>query len=123
MEKKMELYRLGTMEYRFLSLIWDNEPINSMKLVQLCNEVFDWKKSTTYTMLKQLQKKGLVANQNAIVTSLVPKEQVQANESEVFMNETFSGSLPSFLTAFLGGKTISEEEAEELKQLIDSYRG
>ena len=111
------------MEYRFLSLIWDNEPINSMKLVQLCNEVFDWKKSTTYTMLKQLQKKGLVANQNAIVTSLVPKEQVQANESEVFMNETFSGSLPSFLTAFLGGKTISEEEAEELKQLIDSYRG
>lgn len=110
------------MEYRFLSLIWENEPVNSMKLVQLCNDAFDWKKSTTYTMLKRLQEKGLVQNENAVVTSTVTKEQVQANESKVFMSETFSGSLPNFITAFMGGSTISDEEAEELKKLIDSYR-
>ena len=116
-------YRLGTMEYRFMSIIWDNEPVSSTLLVQKCAEQFEWKKSTTYTMLKRLQEKGFVENNNSVVTSLVSQSEVMARESENIVSETFKGSLPSFIAAFLGGKTISEEEAEELKKLIDSYRG
>jgi len=118
----MELYRLGAMEYRFLSIIWENEPVNSTKLVALCNEAFGWKKSTTYTMLKRLQEKGYVKNVDAMVTSLIERSEVLSNESEAFVSETFSGSLPGFLTAFFGGKKITEEEAKELKDLIDSYK-
>lgn len=115
-------YRLGTMEYRFMNIIWENEPVSSTRLVQLCMEQFDWKKSTTYTMLKRLQEKGFVENSSSIVNSLIDQAEVMARESEIFVSETFKGSLPSFITAFLGGKTISEEEAEELKKLIDSYK-
>ena len=118
----MELYRLGAMEYRFISIIWENEPVSSMKLVTLCNEAFGWKKSTTFTMLKRLQEKGFVQNVNAVVTSVIDKSEVLSNESEAFVSETFSGSLPGFLTAFFGGKKITEEEAKELKALIDSYK-
>ena len=118
----MEYKSLGTMEYRFLSLIWENEPVSSMRLVQLCMEHFGWKKSTMYTMLKRLQDKGLVANNNTVVTSLIIRKEVCTRESEEFITNTFKGSLPSFITAFLGEKTISDEEAEELKRLIDSYR-
>ena len=78
----MELYRLGAMEYRFLSIIWENEPVNSTKLVALCNEAFGWKKSTTYTMLKRLQEKGYVKNVDAMVTSLIERSEVLSNESE-----------------------------------------
>ena len=118
----MEYKSLGTMEYRFLSLIWDNEPVSSAQLVQLCHEQFEWKKSTTYTMLKRLQEKGLVANNSSVVNSLFSREEILARESESVISNTFKGSLPSFIAAFLGDKTISEEEAEELKRLIDSYR-
>ena len=116
-------YRLGTMEYRFMSIIWDSEPVSSTQLVQKCAEQFEWKKSTTYTMLKRLQEKGFVENNNSVVSSLISRAEVMARESETVVSETFKGSLPSFIAAFLGGKTISEEEAEELKKLIDSYRG
>lgn len=115
-------YSLGTMEYRFLTIIWENEPVTSMDLVQLCAEQFDWKKSTTYTMLKRLQEKGFVENNRSVVTSLISQTEMRARESKNFVSETFKGSLPSFIAAFLGGETISEEEAEELKKLIDSYR-
>ena len=118
----MEYKNLGTMEYRFLSIIWENEPVSSMRLVQLCLEQFGWKKSTTYTMLKRLQEKGLAANNGSVVTALVSQETVRAKESEAFVSNTFKGSLPGFIAAFLGDKTITDEEAEELKRLIDSYR-
>ena len=119
----MEKSNLGIMEYHLLSLIWENEPLTSMKLVQLCDEAFNWKKSTTYTMLKRLQQKGFVQNEGTVVTSLIDRDSVQSSESEAFVANTFSGSLPGFLAAFFNGKTISDEEAEELKKLIDSYRG
>ena len=115
-------YSLGTMEYRFLSLIWENEPVSSMQLVKLCEEQFKWKKSTTFTALKRLQNKGLVDNRDTVVVSLVSQEEVRAKESREFISETFKGSLPSFMAAFFGGEKISEEEAEELKRLIDSYK-
>lgn len=114
-------YRLGTMEYRFLSLIWENEPVSSMQLVRLCSEHFEWKKSTTFTMLKRLQEKGLVRNENSVVSSVISPTEVRTKESEAFVSETFKGSLPSFIAAFLGNKTISRDEAEELKKLIDSF--
>lgn len=118
----MEYKSLGAMEYRFLSLIWENEPVSSMRLVQLCMEQFEWKKSTTYTMLKRLQDKGLVTNNNTVVTTLASREEVCARESVEFISNTFKGSLPSFIAAFFGERTISDEEAEELKMLIDSFR-
>ena len=114
--------KLCESDYRFMSVIWDNEPLSSGALVEKCAEALGWKKSTTYTMLKKLCEKGFAKNERSCVTSLVARESVQKAESERIVEQTFSGSLPGFLVAFLGGKTISESEAEELKRLIDSHR-
>ena len=118
----MEYKRLCESDYRLMSVIWDNEPVTSTALVALCREELGWKKSTTYTMLKKLGEKNLVQNESAVVTALIPREAVQAAESKTFVEQTFGGSLPGFLVSFLGGKTISEEEAAELKELIDRHR-
>lgn len=118
----MENKRLCDSDYRFMSIIWDNEPVPSMKLAELCRETLGWKKSTTYTMIKKLCEKGFAKNENATVTSRIPRAEVQAAESELFVEQTFAGSLPGFLVSFLGGKTISEQEAAELKRLIDEHK-
>ena len=118
----MEQLKLCESDYRFMSVIWDHEPVQSGKLVELCAEKLGWKKPTTYTTLKKLCEKGFAQNENTIVTALVPREKVQAYASAHFVEHTFAGSLPGFLTAFLGGRTISEREAEELKRLIDAHR-
>lgn len=118
----MEHRRLAESDLRFMDVIWDNEPVGSMKLVELCEEKLGWKKSTTYTMLKKVCEKGLAKNESAVVSSLVPREEVWAGESALFVEQTFAGSLPGFLVSFLGGKTISAKEAEELKQLIDEHK-
>ena len=118
----MEPKRLFDGEARFMNIIWDSEPVSSGALVEKCLQTLGWKKSTTYTMLKRLADKGLVKNENAVVTALVSREQMRSTESEYVVEQTFSGSLPGFLVAFLGGKTISEEEAEELKRLIDAHK-
>ena len=118
----MEERKLCDSDYRFMSLIWENEPMGSGRLVELAQEKLGWKKSTTYTVLKKLCEKGYAKNENTVVTSLIPMESVQAAESERFVERTFEGSLPGFLAAFLGGKTISEKEAAELKRLIDEHR-
>lgn len=122
MEPSNEVRRLCESDYRFLSVIWENEPVPSGKLVELCAAQLGWKKSTTYTTLKKLCDKGLARNTDTIVTSLVPRQQVQAEESRHFVEHTFGGSLPGFLTAFLGGKTLSAGEAAELKALIEQYQ-
>ena len=118
----MEPKRLFNGELRLLSIIWANEPVASGELVRLCQQELGWKKSTTYTMLKRLGEKGLLQNENAVVTSLVSRAEVQAAESECVVQQTFDGSLPRFLVAFLGNKTISSEEAEAIKRLIDEHR-
>lgn len=118
----MESLKLCESDYRFMCVIWDNEPLTSGKLVELCASELGWKKSTTYTTLKKLCEKGFAKNENTVVTSLVNKEDVVAYASDHFVNQTFGGSLPQFLVAFLGGKKISEEEAEELKKLIDEHK-
>ena len=118
----MNTLKLCESDYRFMRVIWDNEPVPSGKLVVLCAEAMGWKKPTTYTALRKLCDKGLVRNVDTVVTSLVPREQVQAFASEYFVDSRFHGSLPGFLTAFLDGKVITEQEAEELKHLIDEHK-
>lgn len=118
----MENLKLCESDYRFMMVVWKYEPVASGKLVTLCLEKLGWKKPTTYTVLRKMCEKGLLRNDNTIVTSIVPKEQVQSYESERFVEQTFEGSLPHFLTSFLGGKKISEKEATELKRLIDNHR-
>lgn len=118
----MDNLKLCESDYRFMLVVWDNEPVTSGRLVILCANQLGWKKPTTYTVLRKLCEKGLLKNAGTIVTSLIPKEKVQAYESEHFVERTFSGSLPEFLTSFLGGKIITEHEAEELKRLIDAHR-
>ena len=118
----MEDLRLCESDYRFMCVIWDNEPLPSGRLVELCAQRLGWKKATTYTTLKKLCGKGFACNDNTIVSSLVPREKVQAFASRRFVSHTFQGSLPSFLASFLGGKTISDKEAEELLSLIQSHR-
>jgi len=118
----MEYKMLSESDYRFMSLVWDNEPVGSMSLVKLCAEAFGWKKSTTFTMLKRLAEKGLLKNDGAVVTALVPRESVQRTESRLFVDRTFAGSLSEFLAAFFNGKTITDAEAERLYALIEAHR-
>ena len=105
----MEYLKLCDSDYRFMTIVWDNAPVSSGALVKLCNEQLGWKKSTTYI------------NENAVVSVIIPRERVQRDESNYFVERTFDGSLPGFLTAFLGGKKISKKEAEKIKQIIDDY--
>ena len=118
----MDDLKLCESDYRFMCVIWDNEPVPSGKLVLLCSDKLGWKKSTTYTTLKKLEEKGFVKNENTVVTSLVEKEKVCRAASEHFVEHTFQGSLPGFLVSFLGNKKITKAEAEELKRLIDEHR-
>ena len=118
----MEEYRLCNSDYRFLMIVWDHAPVGSGELVKLCREQLGWKKSTTYTEIKRLCEKGLLKNEKAVVEPLVSREEIQTLESGALVERTFGGSLPGFLAAFLGGRKLSAKEAEELKNLIDSYQ-
>lgn len=117
----MEYLKLCDSDYRFMTIVWEHAPVNSGQLVKLCNEILGWKKSTTYTTIKKLCEKGFIQSENAIVSVLIDKERVQTDESEYFVERTFGGSLPQFLTVFLGGKKISAQEAEKIKKLIDQH--
>jgi predicted transcriptional regulator len=118
----MEIHKLCDSDYRFMLIVWANAPVGSGKLVELCQEGLGWKKSTTYTTIKKLSEKGFIHNENAVVSVLIPKDKVQAVEMDYFLERTFEGSLPQFLTAFFGNKKISDQEAEELKRLIDAHK-
>ena len=118
----MEHLKISEGEYRLACIVWDNEPLPSGKLVELCAQQLGWKKSTTYTVLKKLVERGILKNESATVSALVPKEDILRVESRDVVERTFGGSLPSFLTAFMSGRTISDAEAEELKALIDQHR-
>ncbi len=118
----MKGYRLSQSETKFADLIWKHEPVVSGELVKLCERELNWKKSTTYTVLKNLCERGIFQNQNAVVTSLIKKDEFYARQSRRFVEDTFGGSLPKFLTAFIGGKKLSELQAEELKKLIDRHK-
>ena len=110
--------KLGAMESRFADLIWENEPIASGELVKLCAQALDWKKSTTYTMLRRLCQRNLFQNRDGIVTSCMTRTEFHAAQSEQFVEETFDGSLPKFLAAFATRKKLSDTEIDELERLI-----
>ena len=118
----MSELRMGAIESRFADIIWQNEPITSPELVKLAAKELDWKKSTTYTVLKRLCERGIFQNNDGTVTSLISKKDFYAVQSEKFVEETFSGSLPAFLAAFTTRKKLSEEEIAELQALIDQSR-
>lgn len=115
-------YRLTEAEENLVKIIWKNEPIKSPDLVKICNEEFDWKKSTTYTILKRLELKGIIKNNNSTVESLIKKEDFYGEQSKIFVEETFQGSLPRFLAAFTRRKKLSEGEILELQKLINVHK-
>lgn len=117
----MNDYRLADIEARFADIIWKNEPISSPELVKICERELNWKKSTTYTVLKKLIDRGIFQNAQSIVTSRLSREEFYGHQSQVYVKETF-GSLPKFLTAFFQGRKISKEEAEELMNYIDHFK-
>ncbi len=119
----MKDYRLTEAETKFAEIIWANEPLKSSDLVRLCEGSLNWKKSTTYTMLKRLEDKGIFQNENGLVRSLMGKEDFYAEQSKQFVAETFEGSLPRFIAAFARRKKLSDKEIEELQKLIDEHRG
>ena len=113
--------RLGAVEAKFADLIWSNEPLSSAELVKLAAQELDWKKSTTYTVLRRLCEKGIFQNEDGTVTSKLSKSEFSAVQSEQFVEETFDGSLPAFLAAFTTRKALTAEEIAEIQQMIDSY--
>ena len=118
----MEEIRLGAIESRFADMIWRSEPIHSRELVKLCEKELNWKKSTTYTVLRRLCERGIFQNQDGTVTSRISREEFYARQSERFVDESFNGSLPAFLAAFGTRKKLSEEEIDQLKKVIDGMR-
>ena len=117
----MDTPKIFESEYRFCQILWDHEPVSSTELVRLCRERLGWKKSTTYTVIKRLSERGVVRLENAVVTALVSRRQVQHSESRELVDRAFGGSLPQFIAAFVGGRPLNREEAEEIRRLIDQY--
>ena len=117
----MDDKKLGTVESRFADLIWGNEPLPSGELVKLCERELNWKKPTTYTVLRRLCERGIFQNEGGLVTSVISREEFYAMQSERFVEETFSGSLPSFLAAFTRRRSLSAKEIEEIRKMIDTY--
>ena len=118
----MAEYKLGEIESIFADIIWDNEPLSSRRLAELAQDRLDWKRTTTYTILKRLCDRELFRNEGGTVTSLVSREEFYARQSEIFVEETFHGSLPAFLAAFGSRKKLSDSEIDELQKVIDSMR-
>lgn len=112
---------LGEIQEQFAQIIWENEPVASGKLVKIANERLEWKKSTTYTVLRKLCEKGLFQNKDGIVTSVISKEEFDSAKSRKFVDDNFAGSLPSFIAAFTGRKKLSEKEVDEIQKMIDSF--
>ena len=115
-------YKLGEVESVFADIIWNNEPLSSRRLAELAQERLNWKRTTTYTVLKRLCDRELFQNKDSIVTSLVSREEFYARQSEQFVEETFQGSLPAFLAAFGSRKQLSDVEIDELQKVIDAMR-
>lgn len=118
----MDTPKVFESEYRFCLILWENEPIKSSKLVELCKEQLGWKPTTTYTVIKRLSERGVLKNENTIVTSLISKEDVQATELNEMVEKTFEGSLPAFIAAFTKHTKISDTDIDALQQMIDNYR-
>ena len=118
----MDTPKVFESEYRFCLILWEHEPIKSSELVNLCKEQLGWKPTTTYTVIKRLSERGVLKNENTIVSSLVSKDEVQASEINEMVEKTFEGSLPAFIATFTKHQKISEKEIDEVQKMIDRYR-
>ena len=118
----MDTPKIYESEYRFCLILWEHEPVKSKELVRLRKEQLGWKSTTTYTVIKRLSERGVLKNENTVVTSLVSKDAVQAAELDEFVEKTFEGSLPAFVAAFTKRKDITKEEIDTLQAMIDRYR-
>ena len=118
----MDTPKIHESEYRFCLIMWEHEPVTAVELVKLCQEQLGWKRTTTYTVIKRLGERGVLKNDNGTVTALVSKEEAQAREISVLVEEKFQGSLPAFVAAFTMRKDISEEELDEVQRMIDRIR-
>ena len=118
----MDTPKVYESEYRFCLIMWENEPVKSSKLVELCREQLGWKPTTTYTVIKRLSERGVLKNEKTVVTSLVSKDQVQAAELNEMVEKTFEGSLPAFIAAFTRHQRLSDAEIDAVQQMIDHYR-
>ena len=117
----MEVVKLGVVESRFADIVWQNEPIHSRELAKLCEKELNWKRPTTYTVLRKLCERGLFQNVGGTVSAVISREEFHALQSEQFVEETFAGSLPAFLAAFTSRKALTSEEIEQIRDMIDSY--
>lgn len=117
----METPKIFESEYRFCLILWEHEPVNSTRLVELCKAQLGWSKATTYTVIRRLSERGVLKNENATVTSLISKAQAQAAELDELVEKTFEGSIPAFIAAFSRSKRLSAQEAQQLRALIDQY--
>ena len=118
----METPKVFESEYRFCLILWEHEPVKSSELVKLCKEKLGWKPTTTYTVIKRLSERGVLKNENTVVTSLVSKEDVQSAEIDELLEKKFEGSLPAFIAAFSKGRKITKEEIDEVQKMIDAFR-
>ena len=117
----METPKIFESEYRFCLILWEHEPVNSTKLVELCKGQLGWSKATTYTVIRRLAERGVLKNENTIVSSLISKEQAQSSRLEEMVEETFEGSMPAFIAAFSRSKKLTKQELDQLRALIDTY--
>ena len=118
----METPKIFESEYRFCLILWEHEPIRSGELVKLCVEQLGWQPTTTYTVIRRLSRRGVLKNENTVVTALVSKEEIQSAQINEMVEKTFGGSLPAFLAAFGKHRKLSEEELDAVQQMIDCYR-
>lgn len=117
----MEL-ELGTIQERFADIVWAKEPLGSGELVKICEKELNWKKATTYTVLRKLCEKGLLKNENGVVSSLISKEEFYSAKSEQIIEESYEGSLPAFIAAFISRKNLTAKEADEIQKMIETFR-
>lgn len=117
----MDDTRLGAVESQFADIIWKNAPLSSRDLVKLCQQQLEWKKSTTYTVLKKLCDRGIFQNEDGLITPLVSRQEFHARQSQRFVEETFQGSLPAFISAFASGKKLSPQDVSDIRRMLDEY--
>lgn len=115
----MDTPKIFESEYRFCLILWEREPVTTTELVKLCRERLGWKRTTTYTVIKRLGERGVLKNENGTVSALISREEAQAAEIDALMEQKFQGSLPAFLAAFARRQALSEEEAEEIRRIIE----
>ena len=116
------MIELGAVQSQFAEIVWREEPIASGELVKICEKELNWKKPTTYTVLRKLCEKGLLQNQAGIVTAILSREDYYSAKSEQFVEDTFEGSLPAFIAAFTSKKKLSKSEVDEIQSMIDAFR-